>query len=171
MPIELTRAEIAELRKCSPSTVSRAHLPQTSGGKYDLCDPHVWAYVIEPELERGIKNAIATKEFDLEDAALEELQEEKLKKEIVWKEEQTKKIKLERSLKERDALYKSDVAKAFGAFIAGLKVNYLQIGTRISRGDIKLRKKIEDEVKKATEKTIKNAQKEIQKIIKLELED
>ena len=113
--ILLSRKQIAELRGVTPGAVSQAHLPQTDGKKYDLSDAYVWAYVTAPSVEKAIKNAMARKEFDLDDAALGELQEEKLKKEIIWKEEQTKKIKLERSLKERDALYRSDVAKAFGA--------------------------------------------------------
>jgi uncharacterized protein YajQ (UPF0234 family) len=46
----------------------------------------------------------------------------------------------------------------------------LQIGNRVARGNIKLRDRIEKEVQKSIEKTIKNAQDEVKKIIRVELD-
>ena len=171
--ILISRDQVAELRGVTPSTVSRAHLPKTTDGRYDLADLQVWHYVTAPAVEDAIQKAkrSVSDSLGLEDAVRDHLEEEKLRKEIVWKEKQSRKLDREHEEKSRNLIYRNDVAIAFGAFIEGLKNNFLQLGTRIGRGDSALRDRVEKEVSKSIEKTVKGAQDKIRKIIDLELAD
>ena len=170
--IELSRHQIAELRGCTPSTVSRAHLPKTPGGNYNLQDPDVWAYVISPAVELAIHNAKANEPAPsgLEDAKMQQLEEEKLRREIVWKEKQSRKLDREHELAVKNLILRSDASLAIGTIFSGIKTNLLPVGSRVARGDTKLRKRIDEEIKRGLEKTKKNAQDEIKKIIKLEID-
>jgi len=168
--IEVTRAQVAELRGCTPSTVSRATLPKTKSGNYDLLNSEVWNYVISPAVDSIIRDLEKTIKSDHGDLSQEELDAKKTEVEILRIEKQNRKLDREHEEKSYSLIYRNDVAIGFGAFISGIKNNFLQIGNRVARGDNKLRDRIEKEVGKSIEKTIKNAQDEVQKIIKLELE-
>jgi hypothetical protein len=169
--IELTAAQIAELRKVSRNYVYKAKLPKTPGGGYDLSDPLVWEWVIEPSVKQLLRQARKGDPSDLEHAVMDELEREKLKADIQWKERQSRKLDREHEMKSMNLISRGDVALAFGAFIAGLKNNFLQIGNRVARGDTKLRDRIEREVTKSIEKTVKAAQDETRKIIRVEIGD
>jgi hypothetical protein len=169
--ILLSRTQIAELRGCAPSTVSRANLRKTESGKYDLSDPEVWDWVTEPMIEKAIMQLKKSSTSDLDAADMDELEKEKMRVDIIYRENQIKKQDRTEARESHHLILRQDVALGFGAFISGLKNNFLQIGNRVARGNIKLRDRIEKEVQKSIEKTIKNAQDEVRKIIRIELDD
>lgn len=97
--IELTAAQIAELRKVSRNYVYKAKLPKTPGGGYDLSDPLVWEWVIEPSVKQLLRQARKGDPSDLEHAVMDELEREKLKADIQWKERQSRKLDREHEMK------------------------------------------------------------------------
>ncbi|WP_143305512.1 hypothetical protein [Marispirochaeta aestuarii] len=144
---------------------------KTEDGKYDLLEPEVWDWVTEPLIEKAILQLKRSASSDLDESDREELEKEKIKVDILYRENQIKKQDREAAREDKHLILRHDVALTFGSFISGIKNNFLQIGNRVGRGDTILRDRIEKEVEKAIDKTVKNAQEEARKIIKVNLDD
>lgn len=162
--IEVSRAVIAQLRGVTPNAVSKAKLPQTDSGNYDLTDPEVWAYVTAPTVEKALaESRRANRETELTDADLEELKEEKLRAEIEWKQKQTRKLDLEHEVDKRDLVPSEVIGLWIGYFASGIRNNFLTLAKRVSRGDEELQKRIDRQVTKSIEKTLSSAERELRK--------
>ncbi len=168
--VAISRNQLAELRGCAPATVSRQRLPQIADKKYDLADPVVMDFVIAPHKKKWERDKLVAKASSPEDMGIKELEEEKLREEIEYKRRQTRKLDLQHEIAKRDLIPSSLMAIWAGYFASGIRNNFLSLGDRVARGDIKLRDKIEREIKKAIEKTISSAEiglkKESEAIIK-----
>lgn len=152
--IELTRQEIADLRKCTPATVSRACLPRTTGKKYDLLNPVVWAYVTTPYLEDKVRELKEAGRDDLEENGLDE---EEARARIEYKNRQIRKLDVEHEKEIKNLQPIETVCLWIGAFSSGVKTNFLTIGKRIAKGNKDLQDKIDGEVSRAISKTLDSA--------------
>jgi hypothetical protein len=137
--------------------VSRAHLPRTSGGNYDLVDPAVWSWVTEPAVESALDRMKRTEGSDLDDAEREQLEKEKIKWDIIIKKKTARDKDREHKIAMKELVPAEVIALWIGYFAAGIRNNFLPIGNRVARGNTKLRDRIESEIKKAIEKTKSNA--------------
>ena len=161
--IELTRIQISELRNCDPSTVSRAPLPKTKGKGYDLLDDEVWAYVTEPVIKSAIYEYKRTMLAEYEENDNADIDLQKAKTYIAWKEKQSRKLDLEFALQKNDLIPSDLIGIWIGYFASGLRNNFLTIAARVARNNKTLRNKIEKEITKAIKKTLETAEKELKK--------
>lgn len=159
----MTRNQLAALRGCSPQTVSRHHLPHIKEGKYDLSNPEVQAFVIEPYLAAALREEHRKKPTDPQDMDSDDLEAEKLRAEIEYKNRQVRKLDLFIAREKRELIPSDLMAIWIGHFSSGVRNNFLSIGNRIARGNVKLRDRIEKEIKKAIEKTLAGAASSLRK--------
>ena len=147
-PYLVSRTELAEIRGCDPSHVSRLKLPKYDKRQYNLKDPKIWEWVIEPdrkEWERYHKDVTPDGDGSLDD--------EKTKADIVIKKKQARKLDYEYSVNTKNTIPIEVAILWIGAFRAGLETNFLTIGNKIARGNIELRNKIEKEISRAIAQT------------------
>ncbi|MDC7218632.1 MAG: hypothetical protein PQJ59_01755 [Spirochaetales bacterium] len=170
--IELSRQDMADLRGCHVSTVSKAGLPKLKGGKYDLLDPDVWEWVTAPTVAAGIRESgrKVRQGTDVDDLGASALDDELVRENIEYKRRQSRKLDLEHEVKTRELIPVQDARLILGAFGSAIDTNLLTVGNKIARGDIKLRNRIEKAVKKGIERTKKAAQLEAKRIIDQELD-
>lgn len=161
--IELSRSQIAELRGCTPATVSRAKLNKTAGGNYDLTDPEVWEYVTAPTVERAVYDHQKQMAEEFGDESVEGLEAEKLRADIEWKKKQSRKLDLQHEIDKKDLAPLEQVAIWIGYFSTGIRNNMLTLGKRVSRGDADLQARIDKHVTKAIDKTLETAEKQLRK--------
>ena len=155
--IAISRKQLANLRKCDPATVSRHHLPQTDGKKYDLMDPIVMAFVLAPHRADWEREQLVKKASDPSDMGMDALEEEKIREDIEWKRRQSRKLDLDHEIRKKDLVPTELIGIYLGHFAAGIRTNFLTLGNRIARGDAKLRDRIEKEVTKGIKKTLAGA--------------
>ena len=158
--IELSRQDMADLRGCHVSTVSKAGLPKKNNGKYDLQNPEVWTWVTAPAVAAALREdkRKARQGKDVDDLGNSDLDDELVRENIEWKRRQSRKLDLEYE-KQKENLHPTElIAIWIGYFAAGIRTNFLNIGNRVARGDTVLRDRIEKEVKKSIEKTIAGAE-------------
>ena len=165
--ILITQQQLAELRSCACSTVSRAILPHTIKLKknyYDLSDPIVKAWALENYVKE--QNSLTPKltEADPKEKELADLQ--KVLADIKIKEEQYHRLKLISETTAKHLIPVDLLGIYIEHFAAGIKDNFLVVGNRVARGDVKLRNKIEKEIKIAIEKTLTNAERGLDKGLK-----
>lgn len=170
--IELSRQDIADLRGCHISTVSKAGLPKLKAGKYDLLDPEIWEWVTAPIVAVSVRKSKRKmgNEKDVDDLGNSELDDELLRENIEWKRRQSRKLDLEHEIKTRELIPVNDARLILGAFGSAIDTNLLTIGNKIARGDVALRDKIERAVKRGIDRTKKAAQLEAKRIIDQELD-
>ncbi|MDC7125762.1 MAG: hypothetical protein PQJ46_09350 [Spirochaetales bacterium] len=161
--IELNRKQIAQLRGCSPSTVSRAKLEKTGGGGYDLKNPEVWAYVTEPVIDEAIAEYKKYAMEGYEDQSLEGLEAEERKANIALKRKRERDLDLKFAREKKDLIPSSLMSIWIGYFATGIRNNFLTIAIRVARNNKPLRDKIEKEISKAINKTLDTAEKELEK--------
>ncbi len=160
--IEVTRNDLAKLRGCTPSTVSRAKLGKTSSGNYDLEDPETWGWVTEEVVKKALRDYKQASGTDLKDLSLEMLEKEKLKEDIIWKKSQTHRNELKTAQEKKELIHVSQVAAYLGGFANGLKVFIFPIGKRLFHDDKKGLLAFEKELSKAIEKIFQTAEKNLQ---------
>lgn len=161
--IKLSRNQIATLRNCDPSTVTRHDLPQTEGKRYDLSDPEVWEFVTAPTVDRKIR------EYKIMVMALDDengnsnLDEQKLKQQVIKLEKQNRDLELAHEIKKQNLIPTQLIGIFLGYFASGISTNFLTIGNRIARGDTRLKDRIDKAISKAIKKTLETAGKELKK--------
>lgn len=151
--IILTREQIADLRGCHPATVSRAGLPKADGKHYDISDPVVWAWLIEPSIQEAIRIYKAQSK-DPADLASDALDDELKRRDISLKERREEKIQIEIAKARQDLIPVELVAILLGHIASGVKTNFFPLGKRLARGNLDEQKRIETEVGKAVKKTL-----------------
>jgi len=168
--IELTRNQIAKLRGCTPSTVSKAHLPKTEGGGYDLLDSEVKHFVTAPAISEALEQYKKTIEAGYEDNSLEALEAEEKKANIALKKKRERKLDREHEIEIKNLHHTDQVVIMLGAIASGIRSYLFPVGERVARGDHKLQKRIDKEITKAIikikETTAAELKKESEKIIK-----
>lgn len=169
----VTGSDLSRLAKVSRQAVSSALKEgrlyrDPVSGKYDLKNPVNQVFLEgAQQIDRLIKSDVPPAEIP---ADMQELFRKKLLAEVARTEGQGRKIALEIAVREGQLIFRRDVEIAFGAFVENIKNNFLQLGTRIGRGNIALRDRVEREVSRSIEKTVHNAVDRVRKTIKLELE-
>ena len=161
--IELTRNQIAALRDCSPATVSRQHLEKTKGGGYDILNTEVWDFITSPTVDREIENYKRKVMSDQGENENDSLDEIKIKAEIKYKNKQSRKLDLQHEIEKQNLVSAELIGIYLGYFASGIQNNFLTIGNRIARGDVRLRDRIDKAISKAIKKTISTAKKELEK--------
>ena len=161
--IELTRSQIAELRGCAPSTVSRAKLPRTKSGDYDLSDPVIMEWVISPYLDERIRQMKKLETSYLDDSDEDKVTLEKEKAMTIWKYEQIELLRLKKAREKKDLVPLSLVALWMGYFANGLRTYFFPIGKRVSPGNKELQLKYEEELSKAVKRTLEDADRKLPK--------
>jgi hypothetical protein len=154
---ELTAAQLAEVAGVTRNSVYKAHLPRTESGGYDPRDDTIREWILGrskmQRAQRGLQGGQGSLGGDTLKALDRIEQEEKIRN----MRERTINTMLKNAALRKD-LIPADIAQLFvGAFSSGIRTNFLQLGTRVARGDTKLRDKIEKEVKRAIQKTLDNA--------------
>ena len=161
--IKLTRKQVADLRGCTASTVSRAPILKLEGGGYDLSDPEVWQYVTAPVVERGIETYKKMIMSEGEDDEPTGMKEQKLKQQVIKLEKQNRDLELVHDIKKQNLFPVELIGIWIGYFASGISTNFLTIGNRIARGDTRLKDRIDKSISKAIKKTLETAGKELKK--------
>lgn len=168
-------AELARHMNLSTSAIYKAKregkIRLTDGGKIDTTDPVNWEY-IQGSKQSQVQRGIYHDEYDyLGKSSIESLEAEKLKADIKYKNKQSRKLDLQFEIEKKHLIPADVVGIWVGAFSNGIRNNFLQIGNRVARGDIKLRNRIEKEITKAIKKTLDTAaaqlRQETEKIIEM----
>lgn len=164
MAIFKTAAAFADFIGVSPSAVYKAKkdgkVQQTESGEYDSNDPINRKYIIgvseKAKAQRGFIDPTAYPDDENGD-----LMAEKIKADTDYKKKQSVKLDIQIA-KEKEEIVPIDlVAMWIGFFSQGIRNNFLQIGTRIAKGDKKLRQEIDKDVSRCIEKTLANAERQL----------
>ena len=83
--------------------------------------------------------------------------------EIKYKNKQSRKLDLQHEIEKKGLIPTELIGIFIGYFVSGIQTNFLTIGNRIARGDIRLKDRIDKAVSKAIKKTIQTAEKELKK--------
>lgn len=154
-----TNIEFAEFCGVTHQAISKAKqkglVRKNENGEYDPLDVvnkrYIMAYSQNSKKQRGV---------DPESGPLtekEKLELKKLHEEVELRKVQRKKINLAVEVDKKNLVPVKLVSIWIGYFASGIRNNFLQIGNRVARGDVKLRNRIEKEIKQAIEKTISQA--------------
>jgi hypothetical protein len=167
---DLTAAQLAEVAGVSRQTVYRAHLPKTEGGGYDPADLNIRDWILGRTKMQRAQRGLQGGRDSLGAEDLKKLDRIEQEEKIRNMRERTVNTMLKNAALRKD-LIPADVAQLFvGAFSSGIRTNFLQLGTRIARGNTKLRDKIEREIKKAIQKTLDNAAAQLREIAESAIE-
>ncbi len=98
------------------------------------------------------------------------MEAEKLRQEVRYLEARSLKVELQNAELKRDLVPLDIVRSGWGAWASAVRNNILTVGQRVGRGDTKLRDRVEKEVKRALEKSIEQASKELERIADLPVE-
>lgn len=152
---ELTASQLAALRGCTVNYVYQQNLPKTKDKLYDLSNPEVRDFFLEPFKKQWLRD-LKTGRTE-EELEANSLQEKKTKEQINLYKKQGRKLDLDHKIKKKDLVPMDMIAKYLGYFAAGIRINFLSIGNNVAKGDTVLRDKIEKLVEKAIAKTLENA--------------
>ena len=162
MPILKTDQLMAEYCGVSSSAIYKARhagkLIKTKEG-YDTTNSLNHAYAV------GIsKKAMAQRGMITEtDKVHDPLDDQKKKADILLKKKMARKLDREHDNAMKDTIPAELMRIWIGYFAEGIRSNFLPVGNRIARGDVKLRDRIEKEISKAIEKTIEGAERGLKK--------
>lgn len=156
--IKKTDKEFADFCGVSASAVCKARqggkLNKTPEG-YETNDPKNHAYAVGNTVktlsQRGVPSTGKATVHD-------PLDDQKKKADILLKKKMARKLDREHDNAMKDTIPAELMRIWIGYFAEGIRSNFLPIGNRIARGDIKLRDRIEKEISKAIEKTLEGAE-------------
>lgn len=154
--IPLSRNDIATLRGCTPTTVSRANLPHAKDHKenvYDLTNSTVFAWVTEPHVKQRIAELQSIDPEDTEN--LELLKAIKMQKDIELRDVNIRRGNLQHELQVRHLIDKAQIDYYLGNIGAVIETTFLTLSNRAAKGDAKMKAKLERLIKKDIEKVKK----------------
>jgi len=171
----LTRNEFAELCEVTGQAITEARksglVRMTDDNTYDPRDDLNHKY-IKAALTRGKKRRRRDSEqqAESEDAGDREAMElEKLGWDIEYTKERTRERQLKNAETAKEMIPYAMWERGLGHFASGMKTNVLTIGTRVARGDVELRDKIESATKASIDRTVEIAQREIENMVEQEI--
>jgi hypothetical protein len=170
-----TATAFARFVGVSPSAIyngkKAGRVRTTEDGKFDTDDSvnrrYIMAVSTQMRRQRGVFiDPVSEDSPEKETSLSKEHQRAKISLDV----ERTINLKLKNAALRKD-LIPADIAQLFvGAFSSGIRTNFLQLGTRVARGNTALRDKIEKEVKKAIQKTLDNAAAQLREIAESAIE-
>jgi phage terminase Nu1 subunit (DNA packaging protein) len=98
------------------------------------------------------------------------LEADKLREEVRYLQARSLKVELQNAELKRDLVPIDVVRSGWGAWASAVRNNILTVGQRVGRGDTALRDRVEREIKRALEKSIESASKELDRIADLPVE-
>jgi hypothetical protein len=173
MPRLVSAAALAALAGVKPGAIYYAkksgRICPTEGNQYDLDDPKVSDYVMGASVKSRAQRGLTENTDHRKASAKSSLESEKIQAEIDLKKKQARKFDREHEVAIGNLIHLADVELIFGAIASGIRTNFLPIGNRIGRGNTKLRDRVEREVTKAIEKTLRNAKRDVERYIDKEI--
>ncbi len=159
----VTAKQLAAIRGCTPQNIYKEKVPKAKKGYYDLKNPAVREFLIAPYKRAWIKEQESKQSQMAVNPANSDLKEQLIFESKEFKKNQNKKLRLEYSIKKQELIPAKLMMIWVGYFASAVSTNFLNLGSRVARGDVKLRDKIEGEVKLAIRKTKEFAFKSLKK--------
>jgi phage terminase Nu1 subunit (DNA packaging protein) len=163
----LNGKQFAGLLGVTPQRITGAkkdgHVVPTADNQYDTDDPINRTFIREHFHREYLKFS----ESDEDEGGMEA---DKLRQEIRYLEARSIKVELQNAELKRDLMPLGIVRNGWGAWASAIRNNILSVGQRVARGDTKLRDRVEREIKRAMEKSIEQAGKEIERIASMPVE-
>jgi hypothetical protein len=163
MPILKTDQLFGDLCGVSASAIYKARragkLNKTSEG-YDTLDPSNHSYMV------GLDNKTFAQRGGIIPADVpthDPLDDQKKRADILLKKKMARQLDRKHDTEMKDLIPADLMAIYIGFFAEGIRNNFLNIGSRVARGDTALRDRIEKEIKTAIEKTIEGAARGLEK--------
>lgn len=161
--IKKTDKEFADFCGVSASAVCKARqggkLNKTPEG-YETNDPKNHAYAVGNTVktlsQRGVPSTGKAVVHD-------PLDDQKKKADILLRKKQARKLDREHDREMKNTIPTELMAIWIGYFAEGIRNNLLPVGSRVARGDVALRNRIEKEMKRGIDKTIEGAARELEK--------
>jgi hypothetical protein len=125
---------------------------------YDTDDPINRAYALGISKKALAQRGILTPPDKPKETEKDSLEAQKLKEDIIYRKKMGRKLDLEHESKIMNLIPSELIGIWIGFFAEGIRNNFLNIGSRVARGDTELRDRIEKEIKLAIEKTIEGAE-------------